>query len=205
MSRLPANEDPIGCLNLANIGVTAFSRRAGSKSARALFHPPFANQHVRTRWHVAHYAPTINSCGPFLVVRPYLNQERPRIEGYGRNRLPGPTEARYLAFLETITTLRPGLHRYCAHMMGSVLDGEDLVQEAFFQAYRKLEALDTRAARWPLGDSGLPTADASISAQCMVETTVLVRSAPNCGTKSARTSCMLGEPALGSTSRFLRS
>jgi hypothetical protein len=28
----------------------------------------------------------------------------------------GPLEARYLAFLETITNLRPSLHRYCARM-----------------------------------------------------------------------------------------
>src|SRR5262249_1799901 len=31
---------------------------------------------------------------------------------------PGPFEARYLAFLETISTLRPSLHRYCARMTG---------------------------------------------------------------------------------------
>ena len=50
----------------------------------------------------------------------------------------GPFEARYLAFLETITHLRPSLHRYCSRMTGSILDGEDVVQEALFQAYRKL-------------------------------------------------------------------
>lgn len=54
----------------------------------------------------------------------------------------GPFEARYLAFLETITNLRPSLHRYCSRMTGSVLDGEDIVQEALFQAYRKLERFD---------------------------------------------------------------
>ena len=54
----------------------------------------------------------------------------------------GQVEARYLAFLETITHLRPSLHRYCARMTGSVLDGEDVVQEALFQAYRKLETFD---------------------------------------------------------------
>ncbi len=54
----------------------------------------------------------------------------------------GRFEARYLAFLETITHLRPSLHRYCARMTGSVLDGEDVVQEALFQAYRKLETFD---------------------------------------------------------------
>jgi RNA polymerase sigma-70 factor (ECF subfamily) len=55
---------------------------------------------------------------------------------------PGPFDARYRAFLETISTLRPSLHRYCSRMTGSVLDGEDVVQEALFQAYRMLESFD---------------------------------------------------------------
>jgi RNA polymerase sigma-70 factor (ECF subfamily) len=54
----------------------------------------------------------------------------------------GPFEARYLAFLETITNLRPSLHRYCSRMTGSVLDGEDVVQDALFEAYRKLDQYD---------------------------------------------------------------
>jgi RNA polymerase sigma-70 factor (ECF subfamily) len=54
----------------------------------------------------------------------------------------GPFEARYLAFLETISHLRPSLHRYCSRMTGSVSDGEDVVQDALFQAYRKLETFD---------------------------------------------------------------
>jgi RNA polymerase sigma-70 factor, ECF subfamily len=55
---------------------------------------------------------------------------------------PGLFDARYLAFLETIPELRPRLHRYCARMTGSVLDGEDVVQEALFDAYRRLDAFD---------------------------------------------------------------
>jgi RNA polymerase sigma-70 factor (ECF subfamily) len=55
---------------------------------------------------------------------------------------PGRLEARYLAFLETLATLRPSLHRYCSRMTGSVLDGEDVVQEALFQAYRMLDTFD---------------------------------------------------------------
>lgn len=54
----------------------------------------------------------------------------------------GSLEARYVAFLETITQLRPLLHRYCARMTGSVMDGEDVVQEALFEAYRKLDQFD---------------------------------------------------------------
>src|SRR4029450_732344 len=51
---------------------------------------------------------------------------------------PGPFEARYLAFLETITYVRPSLHRYCARMTRSVTGGPDLVPGAVFQTYREL-------------------------------------------------------------------
>ena len=54
----------------------------------------------------------------------------------------GPFDARYLAFLETITQLRPRLHRYCSRMTGSAMDGEDVVQDALFEAYRKLDQYD---------------------------------------------------------------
>jgi RNA polymerase sigma-70 factor (ECF subfamily) len=54
----------------------------------------------------------------------------------------GLFDARYSAFLETIVHLRPRLHRYCARMTGSVLDGEDVMQEAVFEAYRKLDLFD---------------------------------------------------------------
>lgn len=54
----------------------------------------------------------------------------------------GPYEARYRAFIETVSTLRPALHRYCARMAGSTMDGEDVVQEALFEAYQKLDQYD---------------------------------------------------------------
>ena len=65
----------------------------------------------------------------------------------------GPFEARYLAFLETITQLRPRLHRYCSRMTGSALDGEDVVQDTLFEAYRKLEQYDASRplAPWLFG------------------------------------------------------
>jgi RNA polymerase sigma-70 factor, ECF subfamily len=62
---------------------------------------------------------------------------------------PGLFEARYLAFLETVKDLRPKLHRYCARMTGSVLDGEDVVQDALFHAYRKLDSFDDSRPRAP--------------------------------------------------------
>jgi RNA polymerase sigma-70 factor, ECF subfamily len=61
----------------------------------------------------------------------------------------GLFEARYVAFLETIAHLRPRLHRYCARMTGSVLDGEDVMQEALFEAYRKLDKFDDTRALSP--------------------------------------------------------
>lgn len=54
----------------------------------------------------------------------------------------GKFEARYLAFLETISNVRPRLHRYCSRMLGSITDGEDVVQDALFRAYRSLDTYD---------------------------------------------------------------
>jgi len=56
--------------------------------------------------------------------------------------VPGRLDARYRAFLETVAQLRPKLHRYCARMTGSTLDGEDVVQDALFDAYRRLDTYD---------------------------------------------------------------
>ncbi|MEE8272154.1 MAG: sigma-70 family RNA polymerase sigma factor [Alphaproteobacteria bacterium] len=44
-------------------------------------------------------------------------------------------------FLAAIGSHRARLHRYCARMTGSALDGEDLVQETLAQAYFKLPLL----------------------------------------------------------------
>jgi len=54
----------------------------------------------------------------------------------------GRFDDRYLAFVTALETLRPRLHRYCARMTGSVFDGEDVAQEAIFEAYRKIELHD---------------------------------------------------------------
>ena len=56
----------------------------------------------------------------------------------------GKYDARYLAFLETISQLRPRLHRYCSRMTGSITDGEDVVQDALFRAYLNLNTYDDR-------------------------------------------------------------
>jgi len=38
-------------------------------------------------------------------------------------------------FLELVADLRPDLHRYCSRLVGSAIDGEDVVQEALAKAY----------------------------------------------------------------------
>jgi len=62
---------------------------------------------------------------------------------------PGRFDARYLAFLETVTQQRPSLHRYCARMTGSLTDGEDVAQEVLLEAYLKLEQYDESRALKP--------------------------------------------------------
>src|SRR5882762_2848634 len=47
--------------------------------------------------------------------------------------VPDATAARE-AFDRLLRELRPKLHRYCARMTGSVIDGEDVVQEALVKA-----------------------------------------------------------------------
>src|SRR5258706_11892882 len=54
----------------------------------------------------------------------------------------GKFDARYRAFLETISQLRTQLHRYCSRMTGSITDGEDVVQDALFRAYRSLDTFE---------------------------------------------------------------
>jgi RNA polymerase sigma factor (sigma-70 family) len=42
--------------------------------------------------------------------------------------------------LNLVADIRPALHRYCARLTGSVLDGEDIVQEAITRAFHALGA-----------------------------------------------------------------
>ncbi len=50
---------------------------------------------------------------------------------------PALTRAR-AEFDELVSEIRPELHRYCARMTGSVIDGEDVVQDALAKAYNAL-------------------------------------------------------------------
>jgi RNA polymerase sigma factor (sigma-70 family) len=44
-------------------------------------------------------------------------------------------------FLTLVEKLRPDLHRYCARMVGSAIDGEDVVQDTLARGYYELSAL----------------------------------------------------------------
>jgi RNA polymerase sigma-70 factor (ECF subfamily) len=54
----------------------------------------------------------------------------------------GLYDLRYAGFLETVKAHRVVLHRFCARMCGSVLDGEDVMQDVLLEAYRKLDQLE---------------------------------------------------------------
>jgi RNA polymerase sigma factor (sigma-70 family) len=52
-----------------------------------------------------------------------------------------PPTARQAQFLALAEELRPELHRFCARLMGSVIEGEDVVQDTFTRAYVALDEL----------------------------------------------------------------
>jgi RNA polymerase sigma-70 factor (ECF subfamily) len=41
-----------------------------------------------------------------------------------------------------LVAMRPRLHRYCARMVGSVIDGEDVLQDALIKAVESLGSAD---------------------------------------------------------------
>src|SRR5260370_39930806 len=49
---------------------------------------------------------------------------------------------------QLLSELRPRLHRYCARMTGSVIDGEDVVQETM------LKAMEAAPAAEPISNPG---------------------------------------------------
>jgi RNA polymerase sigma-70 factor (ECF subfamily) len=57
----------------------------------------------------------------------------------------GPTSARHAQLLALADEMRPELHRYCARLMGSVIDGEDVVQDTFTRAFAALGELEEDA------------------------------------------------------------
>src|SRR5215468_2821956 len=60
--------------------------------------------------------------------------------------IPSSPQTISLAELEAlIKDIRPELHRYVAHMIGSALDAEDAVQETLVKAYDSLALLNTQS------------------------------------------------------------
>jgi RNA polymerase sigma factor (sigma-70 family) len=55
---------------------------------------------------------------------------------------PSPDPDRPAQLLALAGALRPELHRYCARLMGSVIDGEDVVQDTLVRAFVALADLD---------------------------------------------------------------
>jgi RNA polymerase sigma factor (sigma-70 family) len=53
-----------------------------------------------------------------------------------------PDLERRAGLLALAGELRPELHRYCARLMGSVIDGEDVVQDTFVRAFAALRDLE---------------------------------------------------------------
>jgi RNA polymerase sigma factor (sigma-70 family) len=60
-----------------------------------------------------------------------------------------PPTARHAELLALAGELRPELHRYCARLMGSVIDGEDAVQDALARAFVSLNELEEAPAVRP--------------------------------------------------------
>jgi RNA polymerase sigma factor (sigma-70 family) len=52
-----------------------------------------------------------------------------------------PPTARHAQLLALANEMRPELHRYCARLMGSVIEGEDVVQDTFARAFVSLDEL----------------------------------------------------------------
>ena len=57
---------------------------------------------------------------------------------------PSPNSDRLAGLLAQAGELRPELHRYCARLMGSVIDGEDVVQDTLARALVALQDLELK-------------------------------------------------------------
>jgi RNA polymerase sigma-70 factor (ECF subfamily) len=60
-----------------------------------------------------------------------------------------PNRERLAGLLAQAGELRPELHRYCARLMGSVIDGEDVVQDTFVRASVALQELEEQGLETP--------------------------------------------------------
>ena len=55
--------------------------------------------------------------------------------------IPEELASAHLRFAELVADIRPQLHRYCARMVGSTIDGEDVVQDALARAFYALSMM----------------------------------------------------------------
>ena len=62
---------------------------------------------------------------------------------------PSPNRDRRAEFLALTGELRPELHRYCARLMGSVIDGEDVVQDTLVRAFVALQDFELQGLETP--------------------------------------------------------
>jgi RNA polymerase sigma factor (sigma-70 family) len=60
-----------------------------------------------------------------------------------------PDHGRLAGLLAEAGELRPELHRYCARLMGSVIDGEDVVQDTLVRAFVALQEVEERGLETP--------------------------------------------------------
>ena len=58
---------------------------------------------------------------------------------------PNGSSSRHAELLALADELRPELHRYCARLMGSVIEGEDVVQDTFARAFVAVDELEEMA------------------------------------------------------------
>jgi RNA polymerase sigma factor (sigma-70 family) len=62
---------------------------------------------------------------------------------------PSPNSDRRAELLALADALRPELHRYCARLMGSVIDGEDVVQDTLVRAFVALQDFELQGLETP--------------------------------------------------------
>jgi RNA polymerase sigma factor (sigma-70 family) len=62
---------------------------------------------------------------------------------------PSPNSDRRAEILALADALRPELHRYCARVMGSVIDGEDVVQDTLVRAFVALQDFELQGLETP--------------------------------------------------------
>jgi DNA-directed RNA polymerase specialized sigma24 family protein len=60
---------------------------------------------------------------------------------------PSQNHDRLAGLLAQAGELRPELHRYCARLMGSVIDGEDVVQDTLVRAFVALQELEEQGLK----------------------------------------------------------